>query len=325
MKNILLTNQMIKDYTGSELDVCSVGSALVQMGYTVEAATYELGNPLLEEYRNSGIIFTDISKNELVVKEYDLILGHHITIFMDCLMKRDITYKKVVFSSLSPWVSIEFPPACANDLTLCMANSSETFHKMKSLGVKEENIVIFPNYILPEFFINCREKRTQLQKICVVSNHVTDEVKEAVKIFESNGVKVDLYGKEYQSVSITPELLNQYDVVITIGKTVQYCFGCMVPVYCYDMHGGPGWLTKDNFAVAANYNFSGRGFDRKLSGLELVMDIIKGYPAALGYLDLFYQIGKERYDLHTNLKRLLDKIEELPELDRDAFLKKYKN
>lgn len=325
MRNILLTNQMIKDYTGSELDICSVGSALVQMGYTVEAATYELGDPLLEEYRDSGIIFTDLSQDELVLKEYDLILGHHSTIFMDCILRRDITYKKVIFSSLSPWVSIEFPPACANDLTLCMANSSETFHKMKTLGVKEENIVVFPNYILPEFFHHCREKRAQLQKICVVSNHVTEEVKEAGAVFESNGVKVDFFGKEYRSVSITPQLLNQYDVVITIGKTVQYCFGCKVPVYCYDMHGGPGWITKDNFAVAANYNFSGRGFDRKITGMELVMDIIKGYPNALGYLELFYQIGKERYDLHLNLKRLLEKVEALPDLNQAELVQKYKS
>lgn len=324
MKNILLTNQMIKDYTGSELDVCSVGTALVQMGYTVEAATYELGNPLMEEYKDSGIVFTDFSHNELTLKEYDLIIGHHNTIFMDCLMNRNITYKKVVFSSLSPAMSIEFPPACANDLTLCMANSSETFHKMKTLGVAEENIVVFPNYILPEFFVDCREKRMQLQKICVVSNHVAGEVKTAAEILISNGIQVDLFGKEYTSVSVTPQLLKQYDVVITIGKTVQYCFGSKVPVYCYDIHGGPGWLTMDNFAVAANYNFSGRGFDRKLTGMELVMDIIKGYPAALGNLELFHQIGKERYDLHVNLRRLLDKIEALPQLDQEAFLAKYK-
>lgn len=323
MKTILLTNHMIKDYTGSELDVCSVGKTLVQMGYQVEAATYDLGNPLLKEYENSGIIFTDLSKENLVLKNYDLIIGHHNTIFMDCLMRKDITYKKVIFSSLSPWVPVEQPPACANDLTLCMANSSETFVKMKSLGVKEENMVIFPNYILPEYFINCREAKRTLQKVCVVSNHVADEVKEAVSILKRNGLECKIFGMEYESVSITPELLNQFDVVITIGKTVQYCFGCKVPVYCYDIHGGPGWLTRENFAVAANHNFSGRGFDRKLSGMELVMDIIKGYPSALDCLELFYQIGKERYDLYKNLQLLIKKAESLPVLDQKKLVEKY--
>lgn len=324
MKNILLTNHMIKDYTGSELDVCSVGKALVQMGCRVEAATYDLGDPLLKEYRDCGMIFTNVSEKDLVLKEYDLVIGHHNTIFLDCILHKDIKYKKVVFSSLSPWVPVEQAPSCANDLTLCMANSSETFIKMKTLGIKEENIVLFPNYILPEFFEKTREKCAQLQKICVISNHVAEEVKEAVDIFRSNGVETDIFGMEYKSVSVTPELLNQYDTVITIGKTVQYCFGCKVPVYCYDIHGGPGWLTKDNFAVAANHNFSGRGFDRKISGIEMVMDIIKGYPTALGYLELFHQIGKERYDLYTNLQRLLAKVEALPELDQEAFLRKYK-
>ena len=80
MKNILLTNQMIKDYTGSELDVCSVGSALVQMGYTVEAATYELGDPLLSEFKDSGILFTDISHADLILKKYDLIMTYSCSI-----------------------------------------------------------------------------------------------------------------------------------------------------------------------------------------------------------------------------------------------------
>lgn len=324
MRNILLTNRMIKDYTGSELDVCSVGSELVQMGYRVEAATYELGNPLVSQYSDSGILFTNLSEQDLVLKEYDIIIGHHNTIFMDCILREDIRYQKVVFSSLSPWVSMEYPPECANDLTLCMANSSETYDRMKTLGVKEENIVVFPNYILDEFFNTVRENRQTLTKICVVSNHVAEEIKVAAEIFRSNGIIVDLFGQEYQSVPITAELLVQYDVVITIGKTVQYCFGCKVPVYCYDIYGGPGWLNVDNFAVAANYNFSGRGFDIKLSAMELVMDVIKGYITALGNLELFNQIGRERYDLRVNLRRLLERLDSLPVVDQAALAAKYR-
>lgn len=327
MKNILLTNRMIKDYTGSELDVCSVGSELVRMGYRVEAAAYELGDPLMSQYADSEILFTNLQKQDLALKEYDIIIGHHNTIFVDCIMREDIRYKKAVFSSLSPGMSIEYPPECANDLTLCMANSSETYDRMKTLGVNEENIVIFPNYILPEFFDTIRENRQTLTKICVVSNHVAEEVKEAadiLKIGGGTGIEVDLFGQEYQSVLITPELLIQYDVVVTIGKTVQYCFGCKVPVYCYDIHGGPGWLNRDNFAVAANYNFSGRGFDRKLSAMELVMDIIKGYIPALDRLELFHQIGRERYDLRVNLRRLLKQIDNLPEINQEALVAKYR-
>lgn len=319
---ILLTNRMIKEYTGSELDVCSVGHELVKMGHQVEAAAYELGEPLLDQYADSGIIFTNLEESDLVLKEYDIFIGHHNTIFMDCLTRKDIRYKKAVFSSLSPWVSIEFPPECANDLTLCMANSSETYGRMKTLGVKEENIIIFPNYILPDFFGTIRENRQTLTKVCVVSNHVPQEVREAVGILRNNGIDVDIFGQEYRSVLVTPELLVEYDVVITIGKTVQYCFGCKVPVYCYDIHGGPGWLNKDNFAIAANYNFSGRGFDRKLSPVELVMDIIQGYLVALDNLELFYQIGKERYDLHINLQKLLEHIDSLPDIDQNIFMRR---
>lgn len=58
--------------------------------------------------------------------------------------------------------------------------------------------------------------------------------------------------------------------------------------------------------------------------MELVVDVIKGYPTALGYLELFHAIGRERYDLYANLRRLLEKVEQLPEMNQEEFLRKHK-
>ena len=49
--------------------------------------------------------------------------------------------------------------------------------------------------------------------------------------------------------------LQQYDLVITIGRTVPRCLAMGVPVYVYDYLGGPGYLTEANFSLAERNNF----------------------------------------------------------------------
>lgn len=86
---------------------------------------------------------------------------------------------------------------------------------------------------------------------------------------------------------VTPDLLCRYDVVITIGRTAQLCFASTTPLYCYDRFGGPGYLEPEEFEEAKRTNYSGRSNPKKLSAEELVEDLIRGYPDALGRLTLF--------------------------------------
>ena len=77
--------------------------------------------------------------------------------------------------------------------------------------------------------------------------------------------QVDLIGLGYRTEQVNAEFLQQYDLVITIGRTVPRCLAMGVPVYVYDYLGGPGYLTEANFSLAERNNFSGRGFEKKTS------------------------------------------------------------
>jgi len=74
-------------------------------------------------------------------------------------------------------------------------------------------------------------------------------------------------------VYIEDKVLENYDLVITIGKTVNYCLALGVPVYCYDWFGGSGYLNPGNFAINKRHNFSGRDSFRKLSGEAIFREI----------------------------------------------------
>lgn len=101
--------------------------------------------------------------------------------------------------------------------------------------------------------------------------------------------------------AITPEILSKYDVITTIGKTVQYALALGIPVYEYDHFGGDGYITKDNVNLEEMYNFSGRATRRKLTGAEICDEIITRYEFALQHVKYLMSYA-HRYSLSKNVK-----------------------
>ena len=95
---------------------------------------------------------------------------------------------------------------------------------------------------------------------------------------------VDHYGRTGDEVKrITPSRIAKSDLVISIGKTIPYALVSRIPVYVYDHFGGPGYLSSQNFEMAALYNFTGRCSNRKLSAKEIFDEVIEGYAAGVAF------------------------------------------
>ena len=143
-----------------------------------------------------------------------------------------------------------------------VANSEETKQKLLEFLIPEDKILVSGNPA-PDAFKQAHSQKT-LQKILVVSNHVPKEIFKAADILRKHHITIDFLGIGNQNKErVTPNLINQYDVVITIGKTVQYGLLSQIPIYNYDHFGGCGYLLSENFEKAQFYNFSGRGFNQK--------------------------------------------------------------
>ena len=87
----------------------------------------------------------------------------------------------------------------------------------------------------------------------MVSNHPPKELQEAMSLLSARGYQVDMLidaiGSEKPAIT-SAELLDHYDCVISIGKTVQYCLVQGIPVFLYDRFGGPGYLNESNYELA---------------------------------------------------------------------------
>lgn len=323
-KTILLTNIWLNNYAGSEINCLCLAKAMRAKGYNVEVATFKIGEPMSSEFARQNILVRNLLTEDLSRNHYDIIWAHHAAIADYVIFQKRITADKLILSSLSPFEPYEVLPAYANDVSLCLANSQETKQKLISEGTNGDKIYVFPNYVDQEWLQSATtcQYGVSPRKIAIVSNHVPEELLQAKAVLMERGCEVDVYGIGYKVALITPEILRQYDVVITIGKTVQYCMALQIPVYIYDIHGGPGYLAADELDTAAYYNFSGRGFKRK-SAEFLVDDITEHYIQGVEILPESYIYICKTSVLDNNIQTVLSLIEKTEDLNFPAIWQKY--
>jgi hypothetical protein len=318
--NILVLNHHIQNYAGSEINALQLSQALIKMGHHVDLGTFSYGPPMQPIVEENEIRVIDLLNGLPGELHYDLIWAHHAPVLAQLIFYWQISPVKIIFSSLGTLEPLEAPPIFSREIPLIMVNSHANQQRMIAEGVSASKIYYFPNYAPEQFFSkNKVDLPLEPVKIAIISNHIPDELNEFAHQAVERGCIVDLIGITHRETFVDEQILLAYDLVITIGKTVQYCFALKIPVYCYDYFGGPGYLDERNFSLAQDYNFSGRGFDRHLSGDELARDIFSAYESALQNLDYLYRQGQTHFCLETNLKTLLQKIETLPLTQFDSL------
>ena len=322
--NVLIANYFIKNFTGSEINALQLCLALRNLGINADVATFFFDQPLRHFFEDNGIRVNNLLDNDFELGKYDLFWAHHIHTINHLIFGFKPQQAHIIYSCLGPFSPLSVPPYYHNELNYILSNSEGNTSVLLEEGVAGNKIHYFPNFAPEEFFSQHRtQPSTILRKIGVVSNHPPEELRDFSKIATKNGYVVDFIGFEGQQVLVTPALLKNYDLIISIGKTVQYCFALKIPVYCYDHFGGPGFITHDNIETSEYYNFSGRAIDRKLSGTELFKEIFELYPKAQSNLTFLYQHAEKHFMLEKNIENLLGLLSKQEKIDLSKICKDY--
>ncbi len=321
---VLILNHYFGNFTGSEINALQLCVALREAGHHADIGAFEIRGPLLKQAEAHGIQLHLLLPDKGPALEYDLIWAHHAPVLTHVIFRRELAPCRVLFSSLSPLTALESPPAYYQELEWLLAHSPYNVAALQALGLPEERIHYFPNFVPKAFFLRPRPAAQHgLRRIAVVSNHSPEEVAQMVTAARADGLHVDLIGTD-RAIFIDETVLPDYDLVITIGKTVPYCFAQRVPVYCYDHFGGPGYIDANNHDLAQYGNFCGRSFYRKLTGDQLYADIQAGYAAATGpSLDFLHEKARSLFSLEPNLQALLTKLVAMPKTDLAALRDKH--
>lgn len=318
---ILLTNYQLKEFSGSEIDTLEIANYFVNNGHSVDIFTLDIGLPLAATIDPKIHIF-DFNKNKLLFNHYDLIWSHHFPLLDYILFNRGITADYIHYVCLSTIEPLEFPPNYYKELTLVSTLSENAKLKLKTEGVDIDSINIFPNYAKISFFDYNNNVNKEIKAIAVVSNHIPEELLEAVKILEET-YTVDIYGKGYKYTQINEKVLSKYDVIISIGKTINYSLAMGIPSYCYDHWGGPGYIRLDNIESNIKDSFNGKTVPLNKKTDTIVHEIINSYTDVLKEIKQLKQFSIDNFCLEVNINKTLNLLKKSPKMDYISLYQKY--
>ncbi|NYF09690.1 hypothetical protein HDC94_000846 [Leifsonia sp. AK011] len=310
---VLITTNHLRNFAGSEMVALELIEHFLAHDWVVDVYTHDLGEPMLGEIQKLpswGRLTLHVADlDEEFAEPYDLIWVQH-SILPPGLLRRleggGVT-APIVFHHLSSFMDVELPrhAALENQLSaVSMGMSPTTVERLLEFGIVPEKTVVFDNPAPDAFADHTGGPVTGLARLLVVSNHAPEEVRAATSLLEAAGVEVSYLGVDDRPVRITPEVLEGFDAVLTIGKTVQYALSMGIPVYLYDHFGGPGWLTEATIAPAAHDSFSGRRDRRQITANEISEEVLGGFAGALAFATSHRSEHAERWRLSRRIDEL---------------------
>ena len=313
-KRVLITQPMLYSYIGSVVITIELAEYLKKCGAFVEVYTFSLSDSLKAEFESREISVISADDNpDMDLFSYDIIWIHSQTLpeaMALQLAKASEDWEKApyfIFLHMSsadfapdefPWI-YRFEDTVA-DKVLYISEKVEVTHR--DLFEDEIPCAYFRNPAPIDYC--CVNPAKELKNILIVSNHVPWEVSQAAELLCSKGIKVDYLGQALGSYRlIRPDDFKKHDLVITIGKTVQYCILSQTPVYVYDRFGGPGFLSAENYEASKQWHFSGRGFDKKSPEI-IVREIEEDFAKAFEDIKHIQETESSLYRIDTVLDQI---------------------
>ena len=302
---VVFTVAALNGFHGSVIHVFEWAQFLVHEGYEVTVITGTYKTEIVKLFNRSHIDVRHIN-DDLQDNRWDCGFAYHFP-FITKLLHKGAVFRKLIIGCLSSFELLEAPPFFWNDCNLVVTMSAEAKdHICSRYLIPYSKVCVIENGIPSSFFDSYKEEVSKsIRYIGVVSNHIPEEISllrkdlEGVVDVKFIGVNGDLC--EF----VTPELLKKFDVIITIGKTVQYCLGLGIPVYEYDHFGGNGYITTNNFYTERRFNFSGRPTKRKLTTEMIVKELFSRYDEALCHREELSDLARNNFCFEIKLRQVL--------------------
>lgn len=316
MPRVLITNNQLHSYGGSEMVTLELAEEFLRRGWEVDVYTNFLDYPFRSEFDqlepNSLLRFSD-AEADFTECIYDLIWVNHSVLPPALITKLSMTdvLPPIIWHHMSSFVDLEAPILGEVEMTVTSrvsAVSEEAAANLSRFGIPRDQITLLHNPV-PQQFLGTPAKTFPEcpRTILSISNHVPSELEDAFALLESQGIQVKRIGTLHPR-RVTPEAFDHADAIVTIGKSTQYALSLGTPCFEYDVFGGCGWITGENFEDELATNFSGRTSRRKLSPESIVREFLTGYSAARAYSASSVEEHRIQFSLPRHLNAILQAI-----------------
>lgn len=316
---VLITNNILSGFGGSEIVCMELAEHFVAAGDDVVLYTNWYADPLASYIESSGL-GSRISVAQRGIQDvgsaFDLIWIHHNLIppEVTSAMAGDGVAAHVIWHHMSRLVPIEFPIFAPVENLIAdavTAVSDAVATMLVRFGIQSAKLRPFNNPAPDEFGQYPALERSPsagLIRVMVVSNHVPDELSDALAYLAESGVEVRHVGVDGEYQRIRPAMLADADAVITIGKTVQYALSMGIPVFEYDHFGGAGWLLDPALEHEAAWHFSGRDSRGRVDARQIAAELTEGFSEAAAFARAHRETFAERWSLSRNLDAIFQSL-----------------
>lgn len=313
MKNILITIFYADGLHGGVKYTAEIGNYLHSIGYNVFCVG-TLTNESTKRFfaRNNVKLYNvfDFPTDTHI----DIVWAHHWPI-LPYLIRKGLQYDKLINSCISEFLPIDKPLFFTKHVDLFMTLTQKTKDMfINEYDINGDKIHVLPN-TAPDYFFDYKHDYSRpLKSVAVVSNHIPPELSGALDILETRGFDTIVYGGK-NPVDIVPDVLLKHDVIVSIGKTVQYAMAMGIPVYNYDHFGGNGYVVPETIDIEESTNFSGRNFFTKKTASQIADEIVSQYVQTLAKCDELKKIAEQRYKVSIKINEVLNLLSNMPAVE----------
>lgn len=331
-RRVLICHSIVHDLIGSTIVTLDLATALRELGAEVLVYATFVGDPAAALFAERGIeVADDAAMAGRRFSDFDLVWVHSQAL-PEAMVEQFAEPQDLppfVFLHMS---AIHYAPdehPYVHELeerlsSLSLFIAPRTREKLLPFFETPPPTGIYPNPTPREYSLPADVAPDVPGRVLVVSNHADPALMAAKDLLRERGVYVTHVGRTGDLTAlVTPELLAPYDVVLSIGKTVQYCLVAGRPVFIHDHLGGYGYLDDASYEKARHHNFSGRHGPHRTAE-QIATEVLDGYAAAVDWHAEHRERFAEEFAIEHVLPRVLREIrprevEPFPEPYRHAL------
>lgn len=311
---ILLTNHHLISYQGSENFTLTIANFLIRKGHQVSVYSAYIG-PLRKDFERMGV--TLVSDVRLLKDQhFDIAhVHHHINAYE---IRHHFPHLPIVLLCHGI-IFLENPPPLDLKISQYLATSERVRDSMVKNGVEKEKIFIFRNMVDSEKFYPFSKINHKPQKALILSNKI-DQISENVirQACKALKIKTLFVGSRFKQVSYEqiPLLINEADLVFSLGRGVIETMLCARIPIIFDYEGGDGMVYPSTIAQHMTCNFSGNLYNAHYT-IEELIGILQTYQAhdgmqlrqiACDYFAADKQIENLIAIYHTHMNKEVEKL-----------------
>lgn len=281
MKILVATNHLF-GLTGSEITVLTIVEHLTRKGHEVALHARFRSADFVATLRERGIIVLD-ELEMMPADAFDAAYTQHHTSAL--AVRFHFPRLPILHASLGVLPDLEQPPVLDLGISRFLALSEEVRDNFVSQGVPVRHVTIFRNIVDSARFTPSGPVSGTPRRALVLSYKIDDArlslIREACARLGITVIKAPEHPGALSQEQIA-RLINEVDVVFSLGRGVIEAMMCGRVPFVLDYLGGDGLVTPDNVMSLAECNFSGRRHRRGYSPDEIVEEL-RAYRAEVGF------------------------------------------